>query len=73
MTRYFDATIDGWQRIVVVEPMADCLDPDEEMGGCSSSDEIMVDDLPKDFASWKQYSANACGDAIERVMSPDGS
>lgn len=65
MTRYFDSTTDGQQRIAVVITEDDS--PLDRFG-----DEIAEADLPGDFGEWRQYTAFAHDDCAVRVMSPRG-
>lgn len=67
--RYFDATIDGWRRITVVE-IEDGYEGDAELSGYTN--EIRASDLPGDFANWQQYDAGAGLHHAARTLSADG-
>lgn len=61
ITRYFDATIEGHQRISRYE--ADTAEAIDEVLSLERR-EIQPDDLPADFAEWQRYDIGA-------YMSPD--
>lgn len=65
MKQYFDATVDGWQRIAVVEG-------DAETAGFNDSERIPENRLPSGFQSWKPYERYRKGQATVVVVSPGG-
>lgn len=70
ITRYFDATIDGHQRIQVVT-----ADDESGFDGLHSLDkprEFQPDELPADFASWRRYEAFAVSGLVVEVKSRNG-
>jgi hypothetical protein len=67
ITRYFDQTVDGRQRIAVLES-------DSEFGfdGFNWDDEISETKLPSGFSAWKTCETFRHGDNTVSVLSPDG-
>lgn len=66
ITKYFDATVDGWFRITVVSGHKD-----SDFDGFH--DEIDEADLPADFSTWKQYDTGASGLGMSfKTLSVDG-
>lgn len=66
ITRYFDATIDGWRRITVVTGSKD-----SDFDGFH--DEIEPEDLPPDFSTWQRYDVGASGLGMSfKTLSADG-
>jgi len=64
-TRYFNATVEGHFRILVVEgPGA--------ANYYSDADEISPSDLPANFGSWREYNAGAGLDYTKVTMSRHG-
>lgn len=71
MTFYFDATIDGHQRITVLE-IRDGYDAEEALEALDLGAPLDKDDLPGDFSEWKRYDAGAYREASYEVLSRDG-
>lgn len=67
--RFFVADVDDAERIAFVE----CKRPDDfDEIPEAHGEEINPDDLPRDYAHWRQYTAHAYRDGIVRIMSRDG-
>ena len=68
LTLYFNASVDGHQRIAAVdaETVYDAFEANE----ANSGDEIDPDDLPGDFASWRIYTAHAYQCCAVTIYSP---
>ncbi len=68
ITRYFDQTVDGWQRIAVVKSNSEF-----SFDGFNWDDEIKEANLPSGFSAWKTYEICRLGDNAVCVLSRDGS
>jgi hypothetical protein len=68
IARYYDQTVDGWQRIAVVES-----DSEFAFDGFNWDDEISEANLPSGFSAWRTYEALRHGDSAVYVLSRDGS
>ena len=68
ITRYFDQTVDGWQRIAVVKSNSEF-----SFDGFNWDDEIKEANLPSGFSAWKTYEIRRLGDNAVCVLSRDGS
>ena len=71
ITRYFDATVEDWQRIAVVTGETE---DDFDLWDLERPEEYQADELPDGFATWQEYTASAylgCY-GVMRVMSPGG-
>jgi Transposase len=68
LTLYFNASVDGHQRIAAVdaETVYDAFEANE----ANSGDEIDPDNLPADFASWRIYTAHAYQCCAVTIYSP---
>jgi hypothetical protein len=68
VARYYDQTVDGWQRIAVVES-------DSEFGfdGFNRDHEVREANLPSGFSAWRICEAFKDGDNAGCVLSRDGS
>jgi hypothetical protein len=67
ITRYFDQTIDGWQRIAVVQGNSEF-----SFAGFNWDDEISETKLPTGFGAWKTYEAFVLGENEVHVLSHNG-
>jgi hypothetical protein len=67
ITRYFDQTVGGWQRIAVVESASEF-----SFEGFNWDDEISEANLPSGFNGWKHYETLRLGGNEVHVLSQDG-
>lgn len=67
VTRYFDATIDGHQRITVASG-----DDNEISTVFRDREELSERELPADFSSWKVYAHGAGYSHEQRTLSRRG-
>lgn len=66
MRKYYDYTVEGWQRIAVVDWN------DDEMADSRFGEEIDESDLPDGFVDWSSYERFAHDDCTVNVVSNGG-